>query len=73
MSTGIGTVFMAAACFLEEQAKVQAELDEVIGRNRGISTPHVQFYRFNDLSPLKRRPSPTYLPFLVYKPSYLRL
>ncbi|KAG2125145.1 cytochrome P450 [Suillus clintonianus] len=30
----ICTVFMAAACFPEEQAKVQAELDEVIGRHR---------------------------------------
>lgn len=28
------TIIMAAACHPEEQAKVQAELDEVIGRNR---------------------------------------
>ncbi|OJA08122.1 hypothetical protein AZE42_08434 [Rhizopogon vesiculosus] len=35
----IGTVLMAAACFPEEQAKVQAELDEVIGRHRCSSTP----------------------------------
>ncbi|KAG1746566.1 cytochrome P450 [Suillus paluster] len=33
-SVAICTVFMAAACFPEEQAKVQAELDAVIGRNR---------------------------------------
>ncbi|KAG0696752.1 cytochrome P450 [Suillus ampliporus] len=30
----ICTVFMAAACFPEEQAKAQAELDAVIGRHR---------------------------------------
>ncbi|KAG2137440.1 cytochrome P450 [Suillus bovinus] len=30
----ICTVLMAAACFPEEQAKVQAELDEVVGRYR---------------------------------------
>ncbi|KAG0694288.1 cytochrome P450 [Suillus ampliporus] len=30
----ICTVFMAAACFPEEQAKVQAELDAVVGRHR---------------------------------------
>jgi hypothetical protein len=33
--TGICTVLMAAACFQEEQAEVQAELDAVIGRHRG--------------------------------------
>ncbi|KAG2339978.1 cytochrome P450 [Suillus weaverae] len=33
-STSICTVFMAAACFPEEQAKVQAEFDAVIGRHR---------------------------------------
>ncbi|KAG2125139.1 cytochrome P450 [Suillus clintonianus] len=33
-SSAILTVFMAAACFPEEQAKVQAELDAVIGRHR---------------------------------------
>jgi hypothetical protein len=33
----ICTVLMAAACFPEEQAKVQAELDAVIGRHRGSS------------------------------------
>ncbi|KAJ8587529.1 cytochrome P450 [Rhizopogon salebrosus TDB-379] len=32
--TGICTVLMAAACFPEEQAEVQAELDAVIGRHR---------------------------------------
>ncbi|OAX37092.1 cytochrome P450 [Rhizopogon vinicolor AM-OR11-026] len=34
VSVAIGTVLMAAACFPEEQAKVQAELDEAIGRHR---------------------------------------
>ncbi|KAG1748761.1 cytochrome P450 [Suillus occidentalis] len=33
-TAAICTVFMAAACFPEEQAKVQAELDAVIGRQR---------------------------------------
>ncbi|KAG2745979.1 cytochrome P450 [Suillus brevipes Sb2] len=33
-STSICTVLMAAACFPEEQARVQAELDAVIGRHR---------------------------------------
>ncbi|KAG0695266.1 cytochrome P450 [Suillus ampliporus] len=33
-SAAISTMFMAAACFPEEQAKVQAELDAVIGRHR---------------------------------------
>ncbi|KAG1831214.1 cytochrome P450 [Suillus subalutaceus] len=33
-SRSICTVLMAAACFPEEQAKVQAELDAVIGRHR---------------------------------------
>ncbi|KAG1852612.1 cytochrome P450 [Suillus tomentosus] len=33
-STAICTVLMAAACFPEEQAQVQAELDAVIGRHR---------------------------------------
>ncbi|KAG0700485.1 cytochrome P450 [Suillus ampliporus] len=33
-SAAICTVFMAAACFPEEQAKVQAELDAVIGRRQ---------------------------------------
>ncbi|KAG1756247.1 cytochrome P450 [Suillus paluster] len=33
-AAAISTVLMAAACFPEEQAKVQAELDAVIGRHR---------------------------------------
>ncbi|KAG1875750.1 cytochrome P450 [Suillus subluteus] len=33
-SASICTVLMAAACFTEEQAKVQAELDAAIGRHR---------------------------------------
>ena len=35
-SVAICTVLMAAVCFPEEQAKVQAELDAVVGRHRGI-------------------------------------
>jgi hypothetical protein len=35
----ICTVLMAAACFPDEQAKVQAELDAVVGRYRGTSIP----------------------------------
>ncbi|OAX32481.1 cytochrome P450 [Rhizopogon vinicolor AM-OR11-026] len=44
------TVLMAAACFPEEQAKVQAELDSVIGRHRAPtfsdqqSLPHLQAF-----------------------------
>jgi hypothetical protein len=34
-SAAISTVLMAAACFPEEQAQVQVELDAVIGRHRG--------------------------------------
>ncbi|KAG1777842.1 cytochrome P450 [Suillus placidus] len=34
-STSIRTMLMAAACFPEEQATVQAELDAVIGKHRG--------------------------------------
>lgn len=33
-SAAISTVLMAAACFPEEQAQVQAELDAIIGRHR---------------------------------------
>ncbi|KAG1826745.1 cytochrome P450 [Suillus subaureus] len=33
-AAAICTVLMAAACFPEEQAKVQAEFDEVVGRHR---------------------------------------
>lgn len=33
-AVAICTVLMAAACFPEEQAKVQVELDTVIGRHR---------------------------------------
>ncbi|KAG2137949.1 cytochrome P450 [Suillus clintonianus] len=33
-AAGICTILMAAACFPEEQAKVQAEIDAVIGRHR---------------------------------------
>ncbi|OAX34409.1 cytochrome P450, partial [Rhizopogon vinicolor AM-OR11-026] len=38
---GGGSVLMAAACFPKEQANVQAELDEVIGRHREY-LPHLQ-------------------------------
>ncbi|OJA12681.1 hypothetical protein AZE42_10986 [Rhizopogon vesiculosus] len=41
-SMAICTVLMAAACFPEEQAKVLAELDAVIGRHRGSSIPFLQ-------------------------------
>ncbi|KAG0696986.1 cytochrome P450 [Suillus ampliporus] len=34
ISSAICIVLLAAACFPEEQAKVQAELDEIIGRHR---------------------------------------
>jgi hypothetical protein len=51
VSTAIYTVLMAAACFPSEQAKVQVELDEVIGKHRGSPTLHLQFYRFNDVCP----------------------
>jgi len=55
---------MAAACFPEEQAKVQAELDAVIGEHRGSSIPY-----FNSIdsmiSSFKRRPSPTNNRFLT--------
>ncbi|KAG0695609.1 cytochrome P450 [Suillus ampliporus] len=34
IAAAVCTVFLAAACFPEEQAKVQAELDAVIGRHR---------------------------------------
>ncbi|KAG1728990.1 cytochrome P450 [Suillus paluster] len=34
IASGISIVLLAAACFPEEQAKVQAELDAVIGRHR---------------------------------------
>jgi cytochrome P450 len=51
VSTAIYTVLMAAACFPSEQAKVQAELDQVIGRHRGSSTVHLRFYQFNDVCP----------------------
>jgi hypothetical protein len=52
VSAAIYTVLMAAACFPSEQAKVQAELDQVIGRHRGSSsTVHLRFYQFNDVCP----------------------
>ncbi|OJA14179.1 hypothetical protein AZE42_11889 [Rhizopogon vesiculosus] len=49
-SMAICTVLMAAACFPEEQAKVLAELDAVIGRHRAPtfsdqqSLPHLQAF-----------------------------
>jgi hypothetical protein len=39
---------MAAACFPDEQVKVQAELDAVIGRHQGSSIPHCSSVKFND-------------------------
>jgi hypothetical protein len=41
----ICTVLMAAARFPEEQAKVQAELDAVIGRYRGSSIFHCTYIK----------------------------
>ena len=37
-ASGITVMIMAAACHRDAQARVQEELDEVIGRDRGIST-----------------------------------
>lgn len=45
-TAAICTVLMAAACFPEEQAKVQAELDAVIGRQRGSSLPSTAILGF---------------------------
>ncbi|KAG2137958.1 cytochrome P450 [Suillus clintonianus] len=42
-AVAICTVLMAAACFPEEQAKVQAELDAVIGRKRAPTFADRQF------------------------------
>ncbi|KAG0696756.1 cytochrome P450 [Suillus ampliporus] len=42
-AAAICTVLMAAACFPEEQAKVQAELDAVIGRKRAPTFADKQF------------------------------
>jgi hypothetical protein len=51
VATAICTVLMAAACFPEEQAKVQAELDTVIGRHRGssisIAVPPIQWFPYH--------------------------
>ncbi|OJA12083.1 hypothetical protein AZE42_02187 [Rhizopogon vesiculosus] len=48
-SVAICTVLMAAACFPEEQAKVQDELDAVIGMRRGIDSPFASQFMKNDL------------------------
>ena len=39
-ASAITFVIMAAATHPEEQKKVQAEIDEVIGRDRGVSPDH---------------------------------
>jgi hypothetical protein len=39
-AVAVCTVLMAAAHFPEEQAKVQAELDAIIGREQGSSILH---------------------------------
>jgi hypothetical protein len=71
-SNTICTVLMAAACFPEEQAKVQAELDAVIGRHRGsLITYHNTMVSI--ISPSKHRPLRTKNPFLAFKHSSLRL
>ncbi|KAG1888059.1 cytochrome P450 [Suillus subluteus] len=62
-SAAISTVLMAAACFPEEQAQVQAELDAVIGRHRvptfadQDSLPRLQAFIFEALR--WRPPLPT--------------
>jgi hypothetical protein len=65
---------MAAACFPEEQAEVQAELDAVIGRHRGNT---IRLHNLNSIdgmaSPIKHQPSLTSHLFLACKPSSLRL
>ena len=45
----ICTVLMAAASFPAEQAKVQAEFDKVIGKNRGKNSP-LAIVSLSDLS-----------------------
>ena len=62
-------MLMAAACFPEEQAKVQAELDAVIGRHRGSLNPYCSVL---DSMILQRRPSLMNNPFLVSTLSSLR-
>ncbi|KAG0695260.1 cytochrome P450 [Suillus ampliporus] len=42
-SAAVSTVFLAAACFPEEQAKVQAELDAVVGRHRAPTVADLKF------------------------------
>jgi len=70
-SVAICTVLMAAAHFPEEQAKVQAELDAVIGRERGSSILHRSSVN-RMISLPKYRPSLTNHPFLVWKHLSLR-
>lgn len=67
-AVAICTIFIAAACFPEEQAKVQAELDTVIGRHRGSS---ISYCISTDpiVSLPQCRPSPTKNLFLFLKPS----
>ncbi|KAJ8580950.1 cytochrome P450 [Rhizopogon salebrosus TDB-379] len=55
VSVAMSVVLMAAACFPDEQAKVQAEFDEVVGRHRvptfadQSSLPHLQAFIFEAL------------------------
>jgi hypothetical protein len=67
-AVAICTVLIAAACFPEEQAKVQAEIDTVIGRHRGSS---IFYCSYTDLmvSLPQHLPSPTNNLFLIWKPS----
>jgi hypothetical protein len=71
-SSAICTVLMAAACFPEEQAEVQAELDAIIGKHRGNT---IRLHNSIDgiASPIKHQPSLTSHLFLACKPSSLRL
>ncbi|KAG2030769.1 cytochrome P450 [Suillus americanus] len=57
-AVAICTVLMAAACFPEEQAKVQVELDTVIGRHRGSSISYCSS-TYSMISLPQRLPSPT--------------
>jgi hypothetical protein len=68
----ICAVLLAAARFPEEQAKVQAELDAVIGRHQGSFDSLLQCYRSISFAS-KHQHSPTKNPFLACKHSSLRL
>ena len=66
----ICTILMVAACFPEEQAKIHAKLDAVIGRHQGNSIP---LFRSDLMIPLQCRLSLTKHPFSAWKPSFWKL